>query len=241
MPKGEELDFELMKLVCPRCQSEHRQIKAGLNRSRSQRYQCLGCRKLYTPHRKSQGHAGEVRQQAVRYTLEGLSQRKVARLLGVSPQSVANWLALASATLQAQHGSEVPSAVAVPGDEVVEMDELYTFCGAKRGKKQVPRPAPALHHDLRDITTFVSRKTRCIVAWDVMDQRTYDTVQPLLDQALERLPQAKQFYEVAQSAPLLAAGMNRLEEGTDSMSVSSWEVLEVGGDSMPPSTSGRGR
>lgn len=27
-----------------------------------------------------------------------------------------------------------------------------------------------------------------------MDKRTYDTVQPLLDQALERLPQAKQFY-----------------------------------------------
>ncbi len=49
------------------------------------------------------------------------------------------------------------------------------------------------------------------------------------------------FYEVAQSAPLLAAGMNGLEEGTDSMSVSSSEVLEVGGGSMPPSTSCRGR
>ncbi len=48
-------------------------------------------------------------------------------------------------------------------------------------------------------------------------------------------------YEVAQSAPLLAAGMNGLEEGTDSMSVSSSEVLEVGGGSMPPSTSCRGR
>ncbi len=47
--------------------------------------------------------------------------------------------------------------------------------------------------------------------------------------------------EVAQSAPLLAAGMNGLEEGTDSMSVSSSEVLEVGGGSMPPSTSCRGR
>ncbi len=52
---------------------------------------------------------------------------------------------------------------------------------------------------------------------------------------------AQAVYEVAQSAPLLAAGMNGLEEGTDSMSVSSSEVLEVGGGSMPPSTSCRGR
>ncbi len=52
---------------------------------------------------------------------------------------------------------------------------------------------------------------------------------------------AEGIYEVAQSAPLLAAGMNGLEEGTDSMSVSSSEVLEVGGGSMPPSTSCRGR
>lgn len=129
-----------MKVMCPGCQSERSQIKAGLNRSRSQRYQCLGCRRKYTPERKGQGHAGEVRQQAVRYTLEGLSQRKVARLLGVAPQSVANWLALASAAVQAQHGSEVPAEVAVPGDEVVEMDELYTFCGAKRGKKTSATP-----------------------------------------------------------------------------------------------------
>ena len=125
----------MMKLACPRCQSRQRQIKAGLNRSRSQRYQCLGCLKVHTPQPKSQGHVGDVRQQAVRYSLEGLSQRKVARLLGVAPQSVANWLALASQTLQAHHGPEVPTEVAAAQDEVVEMDELYTFCGAKRGKK----------------------------------------------------------------------------------------------------------
>ncbi len=58
---------------------------------------------------------------------------------------------------------------------------------------------------------------------------------------LKKDPTSFDFYEVAQSAPLLAAGMNGLEEGTDSMSVSSSEVLEVGGGSMPPSTSCRGR
>ena len=40
----------------------------------------------------------------------------------------------------------------------------------------------------------MSRKTRCIVAWEVVEERTYDTMQPLLDQALERLPHAKRFF-----------------------------------------------
>ncbi len=39
-----------------------------------------------------------LRQEAVRYSLEGLSQRKVARLLRVAPQSVANWLVQAGAS-----------------------------------------------------------------------------------------------------------------------------------------------
>lgn len=40
----------------------------------------------------------------------------------------------------------------------------------------------------------MSRQTRCVVAWDVVEERPYDTMQPLLDQALERLPQARHFY-----------------------------------------------
>ena len=40
----------------------------------------------------------------------------------------------------------------------------------------------------------MSRKTRCIVAWDVVEERSYETMQPLLDQALERLPHAQRFY-----------------------------------------------
>ncbi len=71
----------------------------------------------------------------MRYSLEGLSQRKVARLLRVAPQSVANWLAQAGAKLQELGVPTVPPELAARADGVMEQDEVYTFCNAKRAKK----------------------------------------------------------------------------------------------------------
>ena len=122
-------------IQCPHCQSAQRQNKDGRTRFGSQRYFCSSCRRSYTPHRKPQGCSAEVRQAAVRYSLEGLSQRKVARLLDVAPQSVANWLAQAGAKLQELDFPEVPPELAQMADGVMEQDEVYTFCNAKRAKK----------------------------------------------------------------------------------------------------------
>lgn len=124
---------------CPHCQSQHRQIKNGKTRFGSQRYQCLSCRRSYTPQPQHQGCPPELRQQAVRYSLEGLSQRKVARLLGVAPQSVANWLFQAGVTLEKMQAQGqmplVPPELIEKADGVLEQDELYTFCNAKRARK----------------------------------------------------------------------------------------------------------
>ena len=122
-------------MKCPHCQSGKRQNKAGKTRFGSQRFFCLSCRRTYTPMPKAQGHEASVRQQAVRYSLEGLSQRKVGRLLGVAPQSVANWIALASSRLEEMKLPVVPDEVALQAGEVVEQDEVYSFCLAKRNKK----------------------------------------------------------------------------------------------------------
>lgn len=120
---------------CPHCHSDKRQNKAGLTRFGSQRYFCCACQRTYTPHAKSQGHPAEVRQQAVRYSLEGLSQRKIARLLQVSPGSVSNWQTQAAAKLQEQQVPDVPPDLAQHADGVMEQDEVYTFCNAKRTQK----------------------------------------------------------------------------------------------------------
>ena len=132
---------------CPHCQQSKRQNKAGRTRSGSQRYFCLVCSRTYTPQAKVQGHPARVREQAVRHSLEGISQRKTARLLQVSPQSVANWLALAAAKLQEQPEPVVPPEIKeheIKGhaDEVMEQDELYTFLGAKREKKGATSATP---------------------------------------------------------------------------------------------------
>jgi IS1 family transposase len=44
------------------------------------------------------------------------------------------------------------------------------------------------------LVTAVNRRTRCIVAWDVVTERTFDTMQPVVDHVMERLPQVQQFY-----------------------------------------------
>lgn len=120
---------------CPHCESSVRQNKAGLTRFGSSRFFCCACRRTYTPQPKAPGYAPAMRQEAVRYSLEGLSQRKVARLLRVSPQSVANWLALAGEKLQERAVPLVPPELAALCGEVMEQDEVYTFCTAKAAGK----------------------------------------------------------------------------------------------------------
>lgn len=124
-----------MKIKCPQCQSELRQTKAGFTRSGNQRYYCTACAKTYTPHPKARGYAPEVRRQAVAMRLEGISQRKTARLLQVAVQSVGNWCQDAQQRLE-QRGQELLPASSQLACAVIERDELHSFVGAKRGEKK---------------------------------------------------------------------------------------------------------
>jgi transposase-like protein len=79
-------------MQCPRCEAEEGQIKAGFNRSGSQRYQCKVCGRKYTPEPKPHGYAERVRLQAVRLYVDSMNLRRIAPSLGVNHQSVANWV-----------------------------------------------------------------------------------------------------------------------------------------------------
>jgi len=132
-----------MNIECPQCHRPQRQTKAGLTRVGSQRYFCGACAKTYTPRPKAPGHPPHLRQQALTLLREGLSQRKVACLLQVAPQSVANWLTVAHAYLEQQEEQTLPTQANL-ACAVVEMDELYSFAGAKRGSK---KPRLSAHPD----------------------------------------------------------------------------------------------
>ena len=113
-------------MKCPYCENETDQIKFGRNRSGSQKFRCKKCERFYTPEPRENGYSEEKRLQAVRMYADGNNLRRVARHLGVSPQSVANWVKAYAAQLP-----EAPQPKAV---KVVEMDELHTFVEHKKTK-----------------------------------------------------------------------------------------------------------
>lgn len=122
----------MSEIRCPHCGRVDGQLKVGRNTSGSQRYLCKSCRRKYTPAPQPIGYAAEVRQQAVRMYVDGVNFRRIGRLLGVTHQSVANWVAA--------HARTLPEAPPAPPTErgqalaVSELDELYTFEGEKKSE-----------------------------------------------------------------------------------------------------------
>jgi len=115
-------------LICPYCQASEQQVKAGFNRTRSQRFQCQTCRRQYTPAPRPLGYDDATREMALKLYLEGNGFRRIARLLSVNHQSVVNWINAAHAQMMTQ---TVPMRSA-QSPETLEADELFTFVGSKK-------------------------------------------------------------------------------------------------------------
>src|ERR1044071_409713 len=112
---------------CPHCTSSEQQTKSGHTRTGSQRYKCRECQRIYTPEPKPLGYPEETKREAVRLYLEGTNFRRIGRILSVNHQSVVNWV-------NAYHASLPPAGTSRPPPEPLEMDELFTFVGSKKGK-----------------------------------------------------------------------------------------------------------
>ena len=111
---------------CPHCAATERQYKVGTNPSGSQRYLCEPCHRKYTPYPHQQGYAEEVRQHALRLYVDGINLRRIGRMLGVTHQSVSNWVAA--------YARQLPDLPPTPaaGRAVHELDELYTIVASKK-------------------------------------------------------------------------------------------------------------
>jgi transposase-like protein len=112
--------------TCPQGHHWQAQIKDGRNRSGSQRYKCKVCGQRYTPEPQLNGYPDEVRHQALQLYVDGNNLRRIGRHLGVSPQSVANWVNA--------HAASLPATPQPAENETVELDELFTFIGEKKTK-----------------------------------------------------------------------------------------------------------
>jgi len=113
---------------CPHCQRNEHQVKIGFNESGSQRYLCQVCQRKYTPVPKRQGYDSATRQAALRLYADGMNLRRIARTLGVTHPTVANWVNARAA--------ELPALPPQPDNAVAEheLDELFTFVGSKKAR-----------------------------------------------------------------------------------------------------------
>jgi transposase-like protein len=113
-------------ISCPKCNRTDRQHRAGKTSGGSQRYRCVACQIKYTPEPKAWAYDEQVRQRAVALYVDGLNLRRIARQLGVHHRTVSLWV-------QAQADRLPPTPVP---DQVqdAELDELFTFVGAKKSR-----------------------------------------------------------------------------------------------------------
>lgn len=77
---------------CPKCGSIENQIRAGYNRSGSQRCKCKTCKIYYTPEPKAHEIPEETRQLAIKIYYSGTSGRGVGKLLKMNKANVYNWI-----------------------------------------------------------------------------------------------------------------------------------------------------
>src|SRR5918912_2586378 len=108
------------KPKCPYCGRSNYVVRAGSNRTGSQRMKCQQCRRYFTPNPKPMGYDEATREMAVRLYLEGMSFRGIGKVLSVHYLSVINWV-------NAHEASLPPKVTDATPTETVETDELYTF------------------------------------------------------------------------------------------------------------------
>ncbi len=107
-----------------------------------------------------------MRRQALKLCVVDTNFRRIARHLGVNPQTVVNWVDAAAANLPAPPSpQERRQEQAV---DTLEMDQLFTFIGQKK---------PAY------ILTCVERTMRCILRFGVGSERDWNSLQSLVTDA----------------------------------------------------------
>ena len=112
-----------MTMICPKCQSAQI-VKNGTSRHGHQRYRCKSCSHTFgeLDRRKV---ADDLKENALRHYAEGVGLRATERLVGVSHNSVINWVRqeIAGKALAKIDASEL---------SFVQADELWSYIGEKK-------------------------------------------------------------------------------------------------------------
>ena len=115
---------------CPKCRSRNK-TKNGMHRGK-QRYKCKSCGCSYT-RSYGRGYHPKIREKAIAYYLEGCGFRRIERMLGMSYNSVINWVKQASKAVQKiSEKYQMEEKV-----DVLELDEMCTFLKKTNQERRV--------------------------------------------------------------------------------------------------------
>ncbi|AGF51677.1 transposase [Synechocystis sp. PCC 6803] len=107
---------------CPQC-GHGNVVKNGFVKDK-QRFKCKSCQYQFTNLSKERGKPLWMKLEAVLLYMSGMSMNATAKLLGVSTQSVLNWIRDFG---EANYEKPAPDSAIV-----VELDELWHFLQAKK-------------------------------------------------------------------------------------------------------------
>ena len=111
-----------MTIHCPQCNSSNI-IKSGFAKGR-QRFKCKQCNYQFTSFSQERGKPLWMKLEAVLMYLSGMSMNAAAKILGVSAQSVLNWVRDFG---EANYEKPTPESAVI-----VELDELWHFIQSKK-------------------------------------------------------------------------------------------------------------
>src|SRR5690606_5483879 len=110
---------------CPSCGSQEI-VKNGHDDKGSQKFHCKSCQRYGTLGAKV-GKSLVLRQQVYRAVQERMSWRGIERVFGLSRRTVQRWVEQWIVCLPKLATSLGPAVV----DDVLELDELWSFVGSK--------------------------------------------------------------------------------------------------------------
>jgi transposase-like protein len=78
----------MVALGCPHCSDTASVVPHGENRNGTERFRCKACGRTFTPDGRPRVLSDEKREQIERCLAERMSQRAIARALGVSRDTI---------------------------------------------------------------------------------------------------------------------------------------------------------
>ena len=135
---------------CSRCESS-KLVRNGHDYKGSQKYHCKDCGRYGTLYAQ-QGYDASIQAQVKRGVLERLSLRGMERMVSISRRTIQRWLTEWIKDAPPIETSLVPAT----SEDVLELDELWSFVGSKQQQRWV--------------WLALCRRTRQVVAYWIGDR-----------------------------------------------------------------------